>query len=84
MKSEGSKQLFHTRVFDLHGCPHVGFIQSWDLVGRGIVQSLLSSMNNRLYWTKRNLMYFPPADFCTVILVPHFNKSPWSLFWDDR
>ena len=28
IKSKGPIQLFPRRVFDLHGCPHVGFIQS--------------------------------------------------------
>ena len=44
MKNEGSIQLFPTRVFDLYGCPHVGFIQFWSLIWRGIVL-VLSEFN---------------------------------------
>ena len=41
MKNKVSIQLFSTRVFDLHGSPHVGFIQSWGLVWWGIVPVFL-------------------------------------------
>ena len=41
MKNKGSIQLFHTRVFHLYGCPHVGFIQCGGLVLRGIVPVFL-------------------------------------------
>ena len=41
MKSKGSIQLFHTRVSDRHGCPHVGFVQSRGPVQRDIVPVFL-------------------------------------------
>ena len=59
MQSKGSVQLFPTRVFDLHGCTHVGFVQSRGLVHRDIFPVLLEF--NDTYYAGTNTQPLRPG-----------------------